>query len=519
MKTAAIHSRSVHKPLIMSAIVLALVLGGATAATASTSSPVTDKNASGVSAIPTSRTHLSDGSELLGPIPATASNYPFGSFAQQPSTVNLASYGYEEQEFFLSGTATSYVPASPAALSPNGQWAVVPDTTAPYATRLLVERPKNPRAFNGTVVVEWTNVSAGADVPVDFDYMHQYLLSAGYAVVEVSAQYVGIKEDKQFNPQRYESLSDPGGDSYSYDIFTQAGHAVPAALTGLNVRTLLADGESQSAARMVTYIDAIQPLAKVYDGFLVHSRGATGAPLSQPAPGSSSGSTVTVPTPSLIRTDLTVPVLQFETETDVVGRPAGLGFITARQPDNPHLRTWETAGTSHVDQYFFHTSSPIMTRDIPDYNVSVFACAQPYNDGQEHYVLDAAVSALTRWVAGDAAPAHSPQLVINSSDTNYLRDALGNAVGGIRTPSVDVPVSALSGIGNTPANPVQTFSFCFLFGTTTPFTSAQLKAVYPTHGSYVSRVAAAAEIARLQGFLLPAGVRRIIQAAAESNVP
>jgi hypothetical protein len=66
---------------------------------------------------------------------------------------------------------------------------------------------------------------------------------------------------------------------------------------------------------------------------------------------------------------------------------------------------------------------------------------------------------------------------------------------------------------------VQTFSFCFLFGTTTPFTSAQLKALYPTHGSYVSRVAAAAEIARLQGFLLPAGVRRIIQAAAESNVP
>jgi hypothetical protein len=452
----------------------------------------------------------------------TASSYPFGSFARQPSSIDLASYGYEEQEFFLSGTATSYMPASPTALNPDGQWAVVPYQTAPYTTRLLVERPANPRAFNGTVVVEWLNVSTGADVPVDFDYMHQFLLSAGYAVVEVSAQYNGVEEDKQFNPQRYQSLSNPG-DSYSYDIFTQAGRAVRAALQGLHVRTLLADGESQSASRMVTYIDAIQPLAHVYDGFFVHSRGAQGAPLWQSTLGTSlgapSGTVVAVPTPSLIRTDLTVPVLQFETETDVVGPPAGLGFGPALQPDNPQLRTWETAGTSHVDQYFFDTSTPILERDIPNGNFSVFACTQPYNDGQEHYVLDAAMAGLTRWAAGGAPPAHSPQLVVNSSGTDYVRDALGNAVGGIRTPSVDVPVSTLSGIGNTPANPAQVGSFCFLFGTTKPFTSAQLQALYPTHADYVSRVAVDAEMAQRQGFLLPAGVGMIIQAAAKSTVP
>ena len=32
---------------------------------------------------------------------------------------------------------------------------------------------------------------------------------------------------------------------------------------------------------MVTYIDAVHPLVHVYDGFLVHSRGAGGAALSQ----------------------------------------------------------------------------------------------------------------------------------------------------------------------------------------------------------------------------------------------
>jgi hypothetical protein len=371
------------------------------------------------------------------------------------------------------------------------------------------------------VVVEWTNVSAGADVPVDFDYMHQYLLSAGYAVVEVSAQYVGVEEDKAFNPERYKLLSDPG-DSYSYDIFTQAGQAASAALKGLKVRTLLADGESQSASRMVTYIDAIQPLAKVYNGFLVHSRGAQGAPLWQSTLGTSlgppTGTETEVPTPSLIRTDLTVPVLQFETETDVVGAPVGLGFGPALQPDNPRLRTWEAAGTSHVDQYFFNTSTPILERDIPNGNFSFFDCADPYNDGQEHYVLDAAMSALTRWADGGPAPAHSPQLVVNSSGTDYVRDALGNAIGGIRTPSVDAPVSTLSGIDNPPAGP-GVGSFCLLFGTTTPFTTAQLKTLYPTHRNYVSQVTISAETAERQGFLLRGGVREIIHAAAKSNVP
>jgi hypothetical protein len=58
-----------------------------------------------------------------------------------------------------------------------------------------------------------------------------------------------------------------------------------------------------------------------------------------------------------------------------------------------------------------------------------------------------------------------------------------------------------------------------LFGTTTPFTIAQLQALYPTHGDYVSQVIASAEVAERQGFLLRGGVREIIHAAAESDVP
>src|SRR5262249_17753961 len=76
---------------------------------------------------------------------------------------------------------------------------------------------------------------------------------------------------------------------------------------------LIAAGESQSAFRLVTYIDAIHPLARVYDGYLVHSRsGVLGAALSEsPEPA------IAVPGGALIRSDLDVPALIFATETDL----------------------------------------------------------------------------------------------------------------------------------------------------------------------------------------------------------
>lgn len=37
-------------------------------------------------------------------------------------------------------------------------------------------------------------------------------------------------------------------------------------------KRVIAVGESQSAVFLTTYVNAIDPVAKVYDGFLVHSR-------------------------------------------------------------------------------------------------------------------------------------------------------------------------------------------------------------------------------------------------------
>ena len=202
---------------------------------------------------------------------------------------DLAKVGYQESEYFVSGTATSYTSASP--LTTDGKWTVTPDATAPYTTRVVVRRPVNAAKFNGTVIVEWLNVSGGVDAGPDWTLTHNELIRDGFAWVGVSAQSLGLlaaqgKVPKLTpgDPVRYASLSHPG-DSFSYDIFSQAGQAIrddsALMLGGLTPNKLIAAGESQSAGRLVTYIDAVHPLVHVYDGFLVHSRFATGADLSQ----------------------------------------------------------------------------------------------------------------------------------------------------------------------------------------------------------------------------------------------
>src|SRR4029077_11741674 len=89
----------------------------------------------------------------------------------------------------------------------------------------IVDTPDDPWKFNGTVLVEWMNVSAGADIPVDWTMAHNELIRRGYAYVGVTAQAVGVNNIKTTRPDRYGSLSHPG-DSYSYDIFSQVGGLV-----------------------------------------------------------------------------------------------------------------------------------------------------------------------------------------------------------------------------------------------------------------------------------------------------
>ena len=80
---------------------------------------------------------------------------PGAPFVAGTRGIILETVGYEQAEYFVSGTAASYTSAEE--LSSDGRWEVEEGETADYKTRALVYRPRDPRAFSGTVVVEWLN--------------------------------------------------------------------------------------------------------------------------------------------------------------------------------------------------------------------------------------------------------------------------------------------------------------------------------------------------------------------------
>jgi hypothetical protein len=432
------------------------------------------------------------------------------------TSFNLRSVGYEQSEYFLSGTADAY--GSAKALTANGRWAATTASTVPYKTRVVVYRPIDPRRFDGTVVVEWLNVSGGVDAGAAWLTDHVQIIRSGMAYVGVSAQETGINALKSADPARYSSLDHPG-DSFSYSIYQQAGAAIRTdaakVLGGLRPKRVLALGESQSAIRLVTYIDALGPLSYgVYDGYFVYSSAAFSAPLSQ-APQSS----IPTPSPTFVRTDLKVPVMLFETETDLVfGR-----YSLARQPPTNHIREWEIAGTAHYDSYGLveaMTDTGNGDADVKTFdtmiqpvssNAGEITCTAPFNAGAHTYELRAAVVALNNWVVTGRPPPQSPRLDVEGS--TLATDHNGEGAGGVRTPQVQAPIAVVTGVGAGAGSP-----FCILFGRTIPFSHSKLAALYPTHASFVHRWDHAVDTDVASGYLLPADARVLERVAAASTI-
>jgi hypothetical protein len=336
-------------------------------------------------------------------------------FKEMPGTApdimrdyNLATLGYEETEFSLEGRAVSYELQGERGV--DGRWEVQPGPEAPFRTRFVARRPIDPARFSGTAVVEWHNVSAGIDAAPDWGFFHRHLAAQGHAWVGVSAQKVGIDGGGFVEgihlillaPERYSELEHPG-DAWSFDMFTQVAALLKFPdnpLGGLVPERVIAAGESQSAACLVTYINAIDHHAQLFDA--------------------------------------------------------------------------------------------------------------PVNAGpQQHYVSQAALGHLTRWAAEGEPPPMAPRLVVDARGAEFSADELGLAVGGIRTPWVDVPTAFMSGLGQTGE------TFAMLFGRTDPFDDDTLSSLYPGgKEDYLKRFEASLDATIAAGFILDDDRTEILGVAA-----
>jgi hypothetical protein len=434
---------------------------------------------------------------------------------------DLASVGYSVHEHLATGVATSY--RARERFETHGRWQVDESERAEYTTRLVVYVPDDPARGNGSVIIEWLNVTGGLDIPALWMMTHRHLIRDGYTWVGVSVQQVGIEGGGMMPglglrlaaPERYGTLQHPG-DAFSFDIFTQIARAVREMVSeryGLRVQRLIATGASQSAFHLTTYVNAIDGHATAVDAFLLQGRAGAAAPIEGwtfdrfDHAGNETRRRVLAGSDQ-IRDDARVPVLVVQSETDVFGR---LGYLPARQPDREHFRLWEVAGAAHCDTYFL-CASPFDSGSLPvEEFAALIARADasgmptevPINAGpQMHFVLQRAVDALDRWVREGARPPSAARLDADDGG-RLVRDELGIGRGGVRTPFVDVPSAVLSGLG-------QPGDMTELFGTTRPLDDEQRCARYPRGcDDYREQFRVATDAAVAAGFVLSADAAEI----------
>ncbi len=506
----------------------------------------TETSSTQTSSTQTSATSPPSNTTVAAPAEAAPPSEVDGPQSDAPNTIVLPQPaaglpdGYTEEEFFIGGEATSF--AAVGEQDGDGMWSVEADQTSDYRTRMIVRRPPAER-FSGTVIVEWFNVTAIEAAP-DWAYVSEEIGRAGHAYVGLSAQAQGVMggetllsveiddeaaerlgaEDEgqgdssglvNIDPERYGSLDHPG-DAYSYDILSQVGALLstkgPDVLGGLEPTTLIAVGESQSAGFLTTYVNAIHPVAGVFDGFLIHSRGAGSAPLGGIR---SDDGDALVADAVHVRTDLDEPVLILEAETDLTL----LGYSAARQDDSDSVRTWEIAGTAHSDAHVFRA---ILGGDRDPSLGSVLGCTTPINAGPHHEAVQAGLDKLIEWAQDGRPPPTGDRIELDEvavgETAAIARDELGVALGGIRLPIVEVPVFVYIGDppGDLSLERTEDFSICALFGQTIELDRDTLIGLYGSADGYIDEFRAATAEAVEAGFLLPADGEQLLE-EAEAN--
>ncbi len=442
---------------------------------------------------------------------------------------DTARFGYDEREYFFDGTAEAY-----------GSISMPP---APYRSRMIAWTPTDPSKFNGTTVVEWAEVSdfGQFELTVELNYQSPMLEQRGYAFVLVSAESRGICDHtaegsctmwslQGADPDRYGSLVHPG-DTYSFDIFSQALQAIKhpkgvAPLGPLRTRHLIAEGFQRSTDKYYPVgapaatseastapISIYGPLndylsngadadARLADAFLIDGA----APAAEPS-------------------RYRVPTLHHLDESAIRRTPT---------PDRGNHVTWEVVGAPHADRWAgAHTNlpssdgpKPKLARDeelarrdkYDDYGQAPFTagdvCTPSPGTGSafpRRFTLDAAIADLRTWVSdGIRAPA-APRIertdaAPTSAAKKLERDRDGNAIGGLRSPIVQVPVTTYNGEG------------CISAGTMTPLSADRIAELYPTHERYVRELLAATDEAVSKRFLVCQDAETIMRKASATTL-
>ena len=453
-------------------------------------------------------------------LPVSATNRPFLAATHVAQPVNLATAGYRETEYVVSGSASIYEWTG----APQEASVTVRDAGVAYATRILVRRPVDAAKASGLVVVELLNPTGLYDFAPLWGFSWQHFTRRGDVWVGVTVKPVAAATLQRFDPVRYGSLSfgftqgpdcrpapaSPGmpgaGDprlnppdaenGLAWDLIAQVGALLRSSskenpLLDIAPRHIVAAGYSQTGGYIITYANALHRVlrlgdgAPIFDGYM-NAAGSNPAPINQCAPA--------LATDDPRRTVLPrgVPFVAAMTESDFNRNPA----LRRDDSDDPadQYRRFEIAGAGHAGP--FDAGVP----KAADLRIAGFAppaeglCIEPRGEYPVGLAFNAIWQQFSEWLALRAPPV-SVQHIQTDDAGGAVRDANGNALGGWRLPHIDLPVAAYSGSGTPRENSDRARSSCALTGVMQPYDAAKLKDLYRSRADYLRQFTAAVDLA------------------------
>lgn len=437
--------------------------------------------------------------QVRGPLPVTAQSHPFGAADHTRSPQELRKLGYVEEEFLFSGTANVYEWPAPGP-------AIVRTPDAPYATRVLVRRPSDPKRFSGTVIVELLNPSNRMDLNIGWAISYEEWMRKGDAWVGITAKPISVVALKAFDAQRYAALSWPNplqlddpkncatiaGDSSRstenglvWDIHRQVARWLrgndasnPFRVNERSaVERLHAWGYSQSGSFLYTYINAIHPIdvkmfgRSLFDAYFI-------GVASGPAPINQCSARPEGDDPRRKIRDVGVPVVRVMTQSDYLRGIAGRRADSDEPGDR--FRNYEIAGAGHATPEELLYGPSVEDTKKAGIAVPPMSCNEgPRSRFPNSVAFNAIYRNLDAWVREGVAPPRADPIRVEGGKP--VLDRFGNVVGGVRSPYVDVPTVQWS--GNSTGE-----SFCSIAGHENPFDTARLRTLYPTRNTYIRAV-------------------------------
>ena len=414
---------------------------------------------------------------------------------------------YVEKEFLVKGEASTYD-------GKLGGPVEVTATNVPYATRVLVHYPKDPKKFSGRVVIEPFNTSNdGKDLDAIWSTLAPMLQQRGDAWVGVTQRTSAGAALKTADPTRYADINVPSND-VAWDMLAQVGAAVKkggaqSPLPGLDPKHLYMAGYSQSGVDTAGFAIG---LAKhygtaagkpVFDGYFPAAQAASATPLK-------SGTSVLPKFEYPVWPAVGVPVVNLEDESGVLGFTAELpadaqatlgqkdyvnvSSATTRRPDSDkkgdQYRLYEVAGMPHAP--------------------GGGGCEGPPSTFPGPAVTRGAFALLNRWVETGQKPPRAPRVKLDVLDKNskVSVDKNGNALGGVRSPYLDDTLVRYDAQAPGPIT-------CGLAGHEAPLDAAALAKAYPSVDAYMKKFTKGLDAMIKAGYIIPADKAQLVAAQKE----